>query len=141
MKKYSVHIILICMVIACFAGCERGPEDEMTGSPRLVVRGYVSNEANEPLANIRVAVYGVREADEPDIITYNYAITDTAGMYEIIRYRNRDLPQEVTVIATDSAGVYSEQEQQVGVVYDTGMEGTAYNGYVTADFILSPLVE
>lgn len=141
MKKYSVHIILICMVIACFAGCERGPEDEMTGSPRLVVRGYVSNEVNEPLANIRVAVYGVREADEPDIITYNYAITDTAGMYEIIRYRNRDLPQEVTVIATDSAGVYSEQEQQVGVVYDTGMEGTAYNGYVTADFILSPLVE
>jgi len=108
--------------------------------PRLVIRGTVTNTDDEPLQGIYVAVYGVREEIEQELLTYNYAITDAAGKYTIIRYRGHDVPADMTVVATDPAGVYQEQLQIVPIQYDTlktyrGQE--PYNGYVTADFVLS----
>ena len=109
------------------------------GLPRMIISGKVTNTSSEPLEGIYVAVFGVREPEEKDIITYNYAITDTAGQYTIIRYRGRELPTEVTVVATDSTGVYQEQVIFAPVTYDKEYRysNEPYNAFVNADFVLS----
>lgn len=110
-----------------------------SGSPRLVIRGHVENEAGEALSGIHVAVFGVRGGKEKDILFYNYALTDSAGMYTIIRYRGREVPAEVTVVATDSGGVYQEQVLFVPFTYnEVYKEGKKipYDGFATADFVL-----
>ena len=76
---------------------------------RLIVKGCVKNEEAQPLQNIRVDIYDVREANEPDLANYNYAITDTAGNYTIVRYMGREMPNEVTVEATDPMNIYKPQ--------------------------------
>ncbi len=109
-------------------------------SPRLIVRGKVTNTADEPLQGIYVSVFGVREATESDILTYNYAITDSVGKYAIIRYRGRECPTVITVVATDSTGIYEEQLVSVPVTYDsiqTSSGKLPHNAFVTADFVLS----
>lgn len=109
-------------------------------SPRLIVRGKVTNTADEPLQGIYVSIFDVREAMEPDILTYNYAITDSVGKYAIIRYRGRECPTVITVVATDSTGIYEEQLVSVSVTYDsiqTSSGKLPHNAFVTADFILS----
>ena len=109
------------------------------GLPRMIISGTVTNTSSKPLQGICVSVFGVREPNEKDIITYNYAITDTAGQYTIIRYRGREMPTEVTVVAMDSTGVYQEQILFAPITYDTmyvyGNE--PFNAFVKADFVLS----
>ena len=140
MKK---HLFIIVLILICFSsvGCSKRNTYEPIppGLPRMIISGTVTNTSSEPLEGIYVSVFGVREPDEKDIITYNYAITDTAGQYTIIRYRGRELPTEVTVVATDSTGVYQEQVIFAPVTYDkeyrSGNE--PYNAFVNADFVLS----
>ncbi len=140
MKKHLFTILtLICI---CYIGCstkEAGMEPMSPGLPRMIISGAVTNTSSEPLQGIYVSVFGVREPNEKDIITYNYAITDTAGQYTIIRYRGREIPTEVTVVATDSMGVYQEQILFAPITYDTvyvyGNE--PFNAFVKADFVLS----
>lgn len=141
MKK---HLFIIVLTLICFSsvGCSKndfsvGPTP--LGLQRMIISGKVTNTSSKPLQGIHVAVFGVREPEEKDIITYNYAITDTAGQYTIIRYRGREMPTEVTVVATDSTGVYEEQVIFAPVTYDKeyqyGYE--PYNAFVNADFVLS----
>lgn len=140
MKK---HLFIIVLTLICFSsvGCSKRDTYEPIppGLPRMIISGTVTNTSSEPLEGIYVSVFDVREPDEKDIITYNYAITDTAGQYTIIRYRGRELPTEVTVVATDSTGVYQEQVIFAPVTYDkeyrSGNE--PYNAFVNADFVLS----
>lgn len=140
--------LLSALVLASCSMSAVAPTDEdastgiSEGSPRLIIRGTVSDTVNQPLQGIYVAVYGVREETEKDILTYNYAFTDSAGHYTIIRYRGRLLPTELTVVATDSAGIYAEQVLFAPITYDSirtndGISAP-FNGYVTADFLLSP---
>lgn len=147
MKKSLFYIILTAALYG-FAGCsmekQRWPDGESdlsngTSTPRLVIRGTVSNGQGEALAGIYVSATNVREANEPDLLSYNYAVTDSAGQYTIIRYRGRELPAEVTVVATDSTGVYQEAYLFAPVTYDTIATRNGkvpYNGFVTADFVL-----
>lgn len=146
-KHYIVYVltVLSMTLIGCKAEYTVGGEPEdwngQTGAPRLLVNGTVTNTADEPLQGIYVAIFGIREPNEPDLLSYNYAITDSAGRYTIVRYRGRELPTEVTVVATDSTGVYEEQYLFATVTYDTidtpsGKQ--AYNAFVTADFVLAP---
>ena len=137
------HLFIIVLTLICFSsvGCSKRDTYEPIppGLPRMIISGKVTNTSSEPLEGIYVAVFGVREPDEKDIITYNYAITDTAGQYTIIRYRGRELPTEVTVVATDSTGVYQEQVIFAPVTYDIGYQYgyEQYNAFVNADFVLS----
>ena len=137
------HLFIIVLTLICFSsvGCSKRDTYEPIppGLPRMIISGKVTNTSSEPLQGIYVAVFGVREPDEKDIITYNYAITDTAGQYTIIRYRGRELPTEVTVVATDSTGVYQEQVIFAPVTYDIGYQYgyEQYNAFVNADFVLS----
>ena len=140
MKKY---LFIIVLTLICFSsvGCSKRDTYEPIppGLPRMIISGTVTNTSSEPLEGIHVSVFGVREPDEIDIITYNYAITDTAGQYTIIRYRGREMPTEVTVVATDSTGVYQEQVIFAPVTYDTEYRygNEPYNAFVNADFVLS----
>lgn len=140
---YGLLIVLTLGLIGCSnsKGGNYDPylPDSENGAPRMVVKGKVTNTADEPLQGIYVAIYGVREPSEPDVLSYNYALTNTTGDYTIVRYRGRELPTEVTVVATDSTGVYEEQVLFAPVTYDTISTRTGkepYNAFVTADFIL-----
>ena len=154
-RTARIAIMLVQIAIMSgFIGCEQRiaviPEgggvdypyeggEYSSGSPRLVIRGHVENEAGEALSGIHVAIFGVRSEQEKDILFYNYALTDSAGMYTIIRYRGREVPAEVTVVATDSGGVYQEQVLFVPIVYDEKENNgnkEPYNGFATADFVL-----
>lgn len=143
--KHSLPILLIAL---CLIGCSMkdgpsiaDPNDPAgKGAPRMIISGRVTDTANVALPGIYISVPGVREPNEREILSYNYAITDSAGQYTIIRYRGRELPVEVTVVATDSTGLYQEQQRFVPVTYDTirTVAGyTRYNAYVKADFVLS----
>ena len=143
--KHSLPILLIAL---CLIGCSMkdGPsiadpgDPAGKGAPRMIISGRVTDTANVALPGIYISVPGVREPNEREILSYNYAITDSAGQYTIIRYRGRELPVEVTVVATDSTGLYQEQQRFVPVAYDTirTVAGyTRYNAYVKADFVLS----
>ena len=140
MKKH-LYIIVLTLICCSAVGCSKRDTYEPIppGLPRMIISGTVTNTSSEPLEGIYVSVFGVREPDVKDIITYNYAITETAGQYTIIRYRGRELPTEVTVVATDSTGLYQEQIIFAPIKYDTvyiyGNE--PYNAYVKADFVLS----
>lgn len=143
---YGLLIVLSSGFIACsknFSDPTSPSSDEWNGqgsTPRLVVKGQVTNTADQGLQGIYVAVFGVREADEPDVLSYNYARTDAAGNYTIIRYRGRKMPTEVTVVATDSTGIYQEQVRFATVTYDsidTPSGKQPFNAFVTADFVLS----
>ena len=140
MKK---HLFIIVLTLICFSfvGCSQRDTYEPIppGLPRMIISGTVTNTSSEPLQGIHVAVFGVREPEEKDIITYNYAITDTAGQYTIIRYRGREMPTEVTVVATDSTGVYQEQILFAPISYDTAYVygNELFNAFVNADFVLS----
>ena len=153
MKKNHYTILSLIAILFVCIGCANktnqnpgpgywfdGPED--TGAPRLVINGQITNTANDTIPGIYVSVFGVRQPMESDIITYNYAVSDSLGKYTIIRYRGRELPAELTLVATDSTGMYQEQLRICEITYDSvysNKEGRKipYNGFVTADFVLS----
>lgn len=113
MKRFSKIIVILSLgwlLIGC-AAKDWQPGDPLayTNAERLIVKGCVTNEAAQPLQGIRVDVYGVREAKEPDLVNYNYAITDSAGNYTIVRYMGREMPNEVTVEAIDPQNIYKPQ--------------------------------
>ena len=116
------------------------PSIRSNASPRLIINGLVTDTSGDPLEGIYVAVLNVREENEPDILTYNYSITDSVGQYTIIRYRGREYPSEITVVATDSTGTYPEQYRFAPVTYDsvynTGGVKMPFNGYATVNFKL-----
>ena len=141
---YGLLTVLFPALIGCNVETHGGwgLEDwnNQNGSPRLVVKGKVTNIVGEPLQGIAVSVFGVREPDEPDVLSYNYALTNSAGNYTIVRYRGRELPTEVTVVATDSTGIYEKQLLFATVTYDsiqTPSGKQPYNAFVNADFSLS----
>ena len=157
MRK-NLYLLFLIALCSGFAGCAMKDSDPQEGnygwwitnpgtesgyyssaSPRLIVNGTVTNTADQPLSGIYIALPGVREPNEPDILTYNYSITDSLGRYTIIRYRGREVPTEITVVATDSTGLYPEQYIFAPVTYDSayiGKDKIPYNGYATVNFKL-----
>ena len=152
MKKNTLILLIAAAFAVIHIGCSKKESvddldtasleewEYIPGLPRLIVSGSVSNTDGQALEGIYVAVYGVREQNEMPLISYNYAVTDTAGQYTIIRYRGREMPMEVSLVATDLTGVYKEQTVYAPVTYDTIRTAKGeepYNAFVTADFILT----
>ena len=147
-KLIHISLTVLCLVLigcSAYESYEAQPTD-YSAAPRMIISGHVTNSVNEPLHGIYVSVPSVREPNERDILSYNYAITDSAGQYTIIRYRGRELPTEVTVVATDSTGIYSSQYIFAPVTYDSiqtylSVEPyraiTPFNAFVEADFVLT----
>ena len=123
-------------------GCAQGPHEEiidpsLTVNPqRLVVQGTVTDETSKSLEGIRVDMNGVREENEGDILSYNYAITDTNGHYTICRYLGRNLPTEVIIVASDPNGKYKDETLFVPQE-DFALSGL--NIEICADFVLTLL--
>ena len=148
MKRNLFILFILVAVSSAFTGCS--PKEGLypiyppfdDAGPRLVISGTVTDTAGCSLPGIYVAVYEVREANEPDILSYNCAVTDSVGQYMIIRYRGREVPVEVSVVAVDSLGIYEEQVLFAPVTYDFVQdplhqsEEVPYNGFVTADFVM-----
>ena len=152
MKKNAFLMTLIALSLVLI-GCSvnnssypNDPDETNSSTPRLIVRGRVCNEQGDGLQGIYVRLEeyydisnGYTVLDEANIATYNYAYTDHNGYYTIVRYRGREMPKEVHVVATDTAGVYQTAARWTEVVYDyitTSSGPEAFNGYVYADFVL-----
>lgn len=98
----------------------------------LDVKGKVTDEASQPIENIRVVTHSRYTDDAME--TY----TDENGNYQFDQ--TSVFPMDsVDIIATDTAGVYATDSVRVGVSYDrTGVskedhwnsgEGTAYHDF------------
>ena len=130
MRNYIVYLLTILSLT--LIGCAKGeymadpPEDPADGAaPRLIVRGTVTNQLGDSLQGIRIDLYGVREHDEQDIPTYNYAITDSRGQYIITRYRGREIPDSITLVVSDLEQRYADvtvscRSADFAVMYPSG---------------------
>lgn len=142
-NQYILFLLLVCLsaLSACSSSDHIDFNDPQSGAARLVILGSVSNTSGEALSGIQVSVDDIRQPQETDMFTYNYAITDSTGHYTIIRYRGRELPTQLTVTATDPAQHYAAQTQIVPIRYDSisinQQDKQPYNGYAEADFILT----
>lgn len=141
MKKICTHslfIISLCLLVGVsFSSCTQadvGYADIETA--RLVVSGVVTYADGSKASGIRVSIYGVRAETEADMNTYNYAITDQKGEYTIIRYRGRECPTEVVVVASDPTNVYAEQTLFAPITYDSSPTQDKFNGFATANFVM-----
>lgn len=135
-SKHTILYLWLVLMTLIGNGCMSkndmaAPPMVFEGAPRLVIHGSVVDDEDHALEGIHVAVYGVRAENEKDVSGYNFALTDTAGEYTIIRYRGREMPSSITVVATDLKDVYSAQDEDFEVRYDS-----VGNGFVTADFVL-----
>ena len=142
MKKtctHSLFIISLCLLVGVsFSSCMTTDVDYADiETARLVVSGVVTYADGSKASGIKVSIYGVREETEfADMNTYNYAITDQKGEYTIIRYRGRECPTEVVVVASDPNNVYAEQTIFAPITYDSTPMEDKFNGFATANFIM-----
>ena len=141
MKKICTHslfIISLCLLVGVsFSSCtpaDVGYADIKTA--RLVVSGVVTYADGSKASGIKVSIYGVRAETEADMNTYNYAITDQKGEYTIIRYRGRECPKEVVVVASDPTNVYAEQTIFAPITYNSSPTQDKFNGFATANFVM-----
>ena len=141
MKKICTHslfIISLCLLVGVsFSSCtpaDVGYADIETA--RLVVSGVVTDADGSKANGIKVSIYGVRAETEADMNTYNYAITDQKGEYTIIRYRGRECPKEVVVVASDPTNVYAEQTLFAPITYNSSPTQDKFNGFATANFVM-----
>lgn len=152
MRKNAFLMTLIALSLVLI-GCSVNKDSYLdnqgetnSSTPRLIVRGRVCNEQGEGLPGVYVRMIEFLLANgdtvvlvELDAPSYNYAYTDANGNYTFVRYRGREMPKEVHVVATDTAGVYQTAARWTEVVYDyvnTYYGKQAFNGYVYADFVL-----
>ena len=142
MKKtctHSLFIISLCLLVGVsFSSCTTPDVDYADiATARLVVSGVVTYADGSKANGIKVSIYGVRaETEFADMNTYNYAITDQKGEYTIIRYRGRECPTEVVVVASDPTNVYAEQTIFAPITYDSSPTQDKFNGFATANFVM-----
>ena len=142
MKKtctHSLFIISLCLLMGVsFSSCVATSVDYADiETARLVVSGVVTYADGSKANGIKVSIYGVRaETEFADMNTYNYAITDQKGEYTIIRYRGRECPTEVVVVASDPTNVYAEQTIFAPITYDSSPTQDKFNGFATANFVM-----
>ena len=136
---HSLFIISLCLLMGVsFSSCMRTDADYTDmETARLVVSGVVTYADGSKASGIKVSIYGVRaETEFADMNTYNYAITDKKGEYTIIRYRGRECPTEVVVVASDPNNVYAEQTIFAPITYDSSPTQDKFNGFATANFVM-----
>lgn len=136
---HSLFIISLCLLVGVsFSSCLKADVDYADiETARLVVSGVVTYADGSKASGIKVSIYGVRaETEFADMNTYNYAITDQKGEYTIIRYRGRECPTEVVVVASDPNNIYAEQTIFAPITYDSTPTGDKFNGFATANFIM-----
>ena len=147
MKRNTVFIFA-ALLLGCvwFAGCAHKDahniDPELEQSPeRLIIQGTITNAESQALEGIRVDVYGVRDEKEEDILSYNYALTDSEGHYTICRYLGRTLPREVTVVASDPLKKYQQQMIAVPSAYylDNSIDSARDLIDIHVDFVLTLL--
>ena len=142
MKKtctHSLFIISLCLLMGVsFSSCTTNDVNYTDiETARLVVSGVVTYADGSKANGIKVSIYGVRaETEFADMNTYNYAITDQKGEYTIIRYRGRECPTEVVVVASDPNNVYAEQTIFAPITYDSSPTQDKFNGFATANFVM-----
>ena len=139
LRKY--YFFLLCLASALIVSCSNYKGDpipennDIPNVPRLIIRGLVTDSASSaPLSDIRVSIAGM---EEQTALGYNYAFTDNTGRYIISRYLGRDIPDSLVLVASDTTGVYEEQEQKLIREEHYFLDELKQSGLnLTVDFVL-----
>ena len=141
MKKtctHSLFIISLCLLVGVsFSSCTDNGGYADIETARLVVSGVVTYADGSKASGIKVSIYGVRaETEFADMNTYHSATTAHQGEYPIMRYRGRECPTELVVVASDPNNVYAEQTIFAPITYDSSPTQDKFNGFATANFVM-----
>ena len=124
MKNLVFRSVLVSLCAIAIVGCKK--KDEPTTScmpcpPYLSVHGTITNEEGLSLDSIQVTLQKedawwwsncIEYTNEIGTYEYFNATSSSGFLYGIIE----EFPAEVTVIATDTTGVYETQKQTCTVV-------------------------
>lgn len=146
----TLVVAMCCMSIA-FISCKSNDPIVPPAPPTCTVTGIVTNEANQPLDSIQFVLDHTAFAewkefeklDSLDALKFT-KYSDEHGEYQIgvakIHIEDTTWPEEVTITASDPAGVYESQTQTVPVETFSDFKDPRFKNYVIgrakADFVL-----
>lgn len=150
----KTKFFLFAMVAVFFAACKTnepeqqnpGPSDVINPAPPYItIYGMITNEQQQPLANIKVIVdstaFAFELEDVRDLIRYS----SEDGTYHISfqdLYAQTTWPKEITVTAQDTLDIYESQTCTVPVTEKVRYPdaGPGYDhirdAFATANFVL-----
>ena len=147
--KTRLVIVTMCCVFMSLVSCENQNHENQNQPvvapqpPCLDISGHITNSDGEPLESILVTL---KESDNW-WWTEKRRYSDKDGFYSYSQqYEGSDFsliewPAEVTIIVTDTAGLYQSQTQTVSIQirqrYPDSPKLSKYvDGIATADFVL-----
>lgn len=148
MKIFNCLIVALCAV--SIVGCKTRSNGEFEPT-YLYIDGVITNEDGTPLNTIQVSVDTANFAIilKPENLWYQegLGISDKEGKYSLSYMYNgvfklsNEWPAEITLIATDTAGIYETQAQKFSIKehsrakYDPN-QNLNTDGIVKADFVM-----
>lgn len=146
----TLVVAMCCMSIA-FISCKSNDPIVPPAPPTCTVTGIVTNEANQPLDSIQFVLDHTAFAewkefeklDSLDALKFT-KYSDEHGEYQIgvakIHIEDTTWPEEVTITASDPAGIYESQTQTVPTVSYARFSDGKWKKYIDAkaqaDFVL-----
>lgn len=144
--KTKLFFATMCCVLMTLVSCERQNQPDVAPAPPcLDISGKVTNSDGQPLESIQITL----EKSDSWWWTDRRRYSDEYGTYvyremyygDYTQYKQIEWPAEVTVIVTDTAGIYQSQTRTVSIQtrqrYPDRPEYADYiDGIATADFIL-----
>ena len=138
---------ILCALSVVFTGCDNKPIVP-PAPPYLYVVGTITDVENRPLESVQVTIFlpeVIRLSGEYEQDTY-VCYTDTNGQYDSGTLscwaitRGLSWPEEITVSAKDTTGVYEELTITVPLVSYAGFPDGKWKRYIyakaQADFVL-----
>lgn len=150
MKKYFLFA-LILMVMLCVA-CENkqidGDSSVAPAPAQFVVMGSVTDDAKQPIRTIKITVNDPKVSSE--VWSFYYAdlcYSDKEGNFgfpiasKYDRWEDVEFPEELTLTAKDTAGIYETQTKTFSVEVrhrypESSQWHIVRDGYVQADFVM-----
>lgn len=153
-KKTMLFITTLCCLCVGLASCGPKPEEICPPAPPILyISGTVADATSHPLQSIQINIvlperekelYELGHFGDMDLTGYS----DENGKVSIEIWRYQYSPHtpeawspEITVVATDTAGIYKTQTNVFPVKNEvrypeSSMYKDIIDGYVTADFLL-----
>ena len=136
-------VVAMCCISIAFISCKSNDPILHPAPPYCTVTGIVTNEANQPLDSIQFVLDHTAFAewkefeklDSLDALKFT-KYSDEHGEYQIevakIHIEDTTWPEEVTITASDPAGVYESQTQTVPLESYTRYSNGKWKNYIDA---------
>ncbi len=149
MKKHFLFVLVVMFSLISCENKQTGGDPTVAPAPsQFVVMGSVTDDANQPIRSIKITVNDPKVSSE--VWSFYYAdlcYSDKEGNFgfpiasKYDRWEDVEFPEELTLTAKDTAGIYETQTKTFSVeVRHRYPEGTQWyvvrDGHVHADFML-----